>query len=105
MRPLGVAAEEGDGAEVANGTSPLDPSDDGGPILNPDTDGDYLYDVDEAYHGTDPNNPDTDYDGLSDYDEVLIHVTNPLNGDTDGDGVGDGSEVAAGTNPGDPTSF
>ncbi len=41
-----------------------------------DSDADYLPDVDEAAHGTDPNNPDTDADSYLDGDEVLAG-TNP----------------------------
>ena len=81
----------GDGDEVANGTDPLDPSDDLPPV---DTDGDGLFDDDETdIWGTDPANPDTDGDGLSDGDEVLVFGTDPLAEDTDGDDLSDGEEV------------
>ena len=58
-----------------------------------DSDGDGLFDRDEAVLGTDPYNPDTDGDGLSDGDEVFRHKSDPLNPDTDGDGLSDGAEV------------
>jgi hypothetical protein len=59
---------------------------------NPDTDGDDLWDVDEAKVGTDPTNPDTDGDGLWDGRECRIG-TDPSSRDTDGDGLWDGQEV------------
>ena len=58
-----------------------------------DSDGDGLYDKDEAGIGTDPYNPDTDGDGLSDGDEYLKIKTDPLNPDSDLDGLKDGAEV------------
>ena len=58
-----------------------------------DSDGDGLFDKDEAAIGTDPYNPDTDGDGLSDGDEVFKYKTDPLNPDTDFDGLKDGAEV------------
>ena len=74
---------------------------------NPDTDGDGLSDGDEhfARNGfqTDPLNPDTDFDGLKDGAEVLTYKTNPLDIDTDKGGVSDGHEVIEdSTNPLDP---
>lgn len=74
---------------------------------NPDTDGDGLSDGDEHYarngHQTDPLNPDTDFDGLKDGAEVLTYKTNPLDPDTDKGGVSDGHEVIEdATNPLDP---
>jgi|GEM_PF-7097285 len=55
--------------------------------LNPDSDGDGLWDGDEVrVYGTNPLNPDSDEDGLSDYDEVIIYYTDPMNPDTDSDG-------------------
>ena len=74
---------------------------------NPDTDGDGLSDGDEHYarngHQTDPLNPDTDFDGLKDGAEVLTYTTNPLDPDTDKGGVSDGHEVIEdATNPLDP---
>ncbi len=91
----------GDGVEVANGTDPLDPTDD---VPPGDTDGDGLLDNDEVnVYGTDPFNPDSDGDGLTDGDEVLVHFTDPNLVDTDGGTIGDGVEVANGTDPLDPT--
>ena len=58
-----------------------------------DSDGDGLFDKDEAAIGTDPYNPDTDGDGLSDGDEVFKQKTDPLNPDSDFDGLKDGAEV------------
>jgi hypothetical protein len=86
-----------DGTEVANGTDPLDPSDDL-PSGSVDSDGDGLTDAQEATYGTDPNNPDTDGDGLTDGQEVNTYGTNPLKADTDGDGISDGDEVSGATN-------
>lgn len=64
-----------------------------------DSDRDGLTDEQEAILGTDPLNPDTDGDGLFDYEEVNIYNTDPLNPDTDGDGYSDGEEVENGFNP------
>lgn len=71
---------------------------------NPDTDGDGLSDGDEVFkYKTDPLNPDTDFDGLKDGAEILTYKTNPLDIDTDKGGVSDGHEVIEdGTNPLDP---
>lgn len=72
--------------------------------FNPDTDGDGLSDGDEHFKiKTDPLNPDSDFDGLKDGAEVLTYKTNPLDIDTDKGGVSDGHEVIEdGTNPLDP---
>ena len=75
---------------------------------NPDTDGDGLSDGDEHFarygNATDPLNPDTDFDGLKDGAEVLTYKTNPLEIDTDKGGVSDGHEVIEdSTNPLDPS--
>lgn len=63
-----------------------------------DTDGDGLYDNEEA-----PGNVlamDSDGDGLSDFDEVKAHVpSNPSLADSDGDGVSDRAEKERGTDP------
>ena len=71
---------------------------------NPDTDGDGLSDGNEVFKTkTDPLNPDSDFDGLKDGAEVLTYKTNPLDIDTDKGGVSDGHEVIEdGTNPLDP---
>lgn len=64
-----------------------------------DSDNDGLSDEEEASFGTDLLNPDTDGDGLFDREEIKIYKTDPLNPDTDGDGFLDGNEVKAGYNP------
>lgn len=64
-----------------------------GVVGDKDSDGDGLFDLEEAALGTNPNNPDTDGDGINDGDEVKLTHTNPLNDDTDGDGEKDGDEV------------
>jgi hypothetical protein len=64
-----------------------------------DSDNDGLSDEEEAFYGTDPLNPDTDGDGLFDREEIFIYGTDPLNPDTDGDGFLDGDEVKSGYNP------
>jgi len=91
-----------------------------------DTDGDGLFDAQEATLGTDPNNSDTDGDGHKDGDEVkngynpagvgklplidtdkdglldaqeVYYGTDPNNSDTDGDGHKDGDEVKNGYSP------
>lgn len=67
-----------------------------------DSDGDGLYDSEEAQYRTDPLDPDTDDDGLSDGQEVNRYETDPLNPDTDFDGLKDGAEVNTHkTNPSD----
>lgn len=58
-----------------------------------DSDGDGLFDREEAELGTDPFDPDTDKDGLTDFQEVRVFKTDPLNPDTDYDGLTDGAEV------------
>lgn len=49
----------------------------------------------------DPNGVrvDTDGDGLYDWDEANVYFTDPARSDTDGDAVSDGEEVYNGTNP------
>lgn len=71
-------------------------------LVEKDTDGDGLTDVEEKEMGTDPRKPDTDSDGLSDKDEVEIYQTNPVNPDTDKDEVLDGIEVRRGDDPNGP---
>ena len=86
----------GDGAEVASGSDPLDPSD----PRPGDTDGDGISDETEILDlGTNPLASDSDRDGLTDRAEVEQYGTDPLVADTDGDGVSDGLEVARGTDP------
>ena len=48
----------------------------GGLAASVDTDGDGLYDAEEALLATDPNNPDTDGDGYTDLSE-LLNLYNP----------------------------
>jgi hypothetical protein len=80
-----------DGAEVT-GTPATDP-------LGPDTDADDFpwdsgsttWDHQETALGTSPINPDTDGDGLYDGWEVALGL-NPLVADSDSDGTGDGQE-------------
>ncbi|NUN13803.1 MAG: VWA domain-containing protein [Myxococcales bacterium] len=64
-----------------------------------DTDGDGLFDEDEAIYGSDPTMVDTDSDGLGDYEEVLVHGTSPAHDDTDEDGLLDPWEITWGTDP------
>lgn len=68
-----------------------------------DTDGDGLYNYEEAGFGTDIYKKDTDGDGLSDYDETRKWNTDPNKYDTDGDGRSDGEEVAEGYDPNSKT--
>ena len=89
--PLAADSDGGgtpDGTELASGTDPLDPADDG-----LDTDGDGLTDLEEASLGTDPHQADTDGDTLSDGQEVLVEGTDPLLADTDDDGLDDAEEL------------
>jgi thiol-disulfide isomerase/thioredoxin len=65
-----TACSSPSGGSSASGGAPNVPAD-------LDSDGDYLPDVDEAKHGTDPKKPDTDGDTYLDGDEVLVG-TNPL---------------------------
>jgi Bacterial TSP3 repeat len=128
--------------EMDQGTDPDDPNDHPAEFPkddsanNPgsqrlDTDGDGLFDDDEAdVYGTDPRDADSDNDGASDGDEVFnetdpltaddqtradsdgdglfdvdetkLYGTNPSEADTDGDGVIDGAEDDNGTDPNDP---
>ncbi|MEM9003752.1 MAG: hypothetical protein AAGE59_09540, partial [Cyanobacteria bacterium P01_F01_bin.86] len=68
-------------------------------ILDLDSDGDGISDVNEFRYGTDPFESDTDGDGLSDFDEVMVYNTSPLVSDTDGDGVSDADEILSGADP------
>lgn len=101
---FGVEGTSGDVDSDGDGLYDNDEARLGTDPFNPDTDGDGLSDGDEVFkYNTDPLNPDSDFDGLSDGAEVLIYGTNPLNPDTDGGGVSDGHEVLEdGTNPLDP---
>ena len=81
--------DAGGGAGVDAGT---------GPERDVDTDGDGVFDREEAANGTDPSAPDTDGDGLTDGEEVDLGTDGALV-DTDGDGHLDSSEVITGTNP------
>ena len=75
----------------------LVPAETGGEAV--DTDGDGLFDAEEADLGTDPSDPDSDDDGLADYSEVKSESgpCDPLAADTDGDLLGDADEKALGT--------
>ena len=71
--------------------------------LNPDTDGGYATDGEEAIAGTDPFDPtddlaDSDGDGMTDYWEEQ-EGADMFNPDTDGDGVLDGEEYDNGMDP------
>ena len=99
-----VAAGPGDVDSDGDGLFDKDEAIIGTDPYNPDTDGDGLSDGDEHFKQlTDPLNPDTDFDGLKDGAEVLTYKTNPLDIDTDKGGVSDGHEVIEdSTNPLDP---
>jgi len=64
-----------------------------------DSDQDGLSDTQEQVLGTNSANSDTDGDGLFDGEEANAYHTNPLKADTDGDGIPDGLEVKQGTDP------
>ena len=66
-----------------------------------DSDGDGLFDSEEAELGLDPNSDDTDGDGLVDGAEAG-HGADPLLPDTDEDGYTDRDEVYTGHDPADP---
>ena len=57
-----------------------------------DSDADGLSTSEEAKLGTDPLNPDTDGDRIWDGEEVSMFGTLPLDSDTDGDGMTDGAD-------------
>ena len=90
---------------------------DTGYILPVDTDGDGVYDHEDAFPGDPDESVDTDGDGTGDNadtdddddgltdDEEAILGTNALLADTDGDGHSDGDEVDWGTDPRNPGSF
>lgn len=86
-----------DGVEVANGTNPLNPSDDSN---GTDSDNDGLTDAAEMMLGTDPNDADSDDDGVIDGAEPGLRSdddgdgkTGALDPDSDGDGIKDGTEM------------
>lgn len=99
-----VGAGPGDVDSDGDGLYDKDEAGIGTDPFNPDTDGDGLSDGDEVFNqNTDPLNPDSDFDGLKDGAEVLVYTTNPLDPDTDQGGVSDGHEVIEdGTDPLDP---
>jgi len=68
-----------------------------------DTDWDWADDLAETAYGTDPRARDSDADGLWDGEELFDYGTDPLWWDTDGDGVGDWAEAAFGMDPLLPT--
>lgn len=104
VAPVFQVAQGGDIDSDGDGLFDRDEAAIGTDPYNPDTDGDGLSDGDEVFkYKTDPLNPDSDFDGLKDGAEILTYKTNPLNVDTDGGGVSDGHEVIEdGTNPLDP---
>ena len=67
--------------------------------LDPDYDG--LDNSSEMVYGTNPDNPDSDGDGLWDGQEACLLTTNPNDEDSDDDGDNDGVEVYAFSNPKD----
>lgn len=93
-----------DGAGVAAGAYQLNIL----PLV--DSDGDGLYDFEEAELGTDPDSADTDGDGIVDGDEAGTETssgvgTDPLDADSDDDGLSDGVELNdRGTDPLDADS-
>jgi Bacterial TSP3 repeat len=64
--------------------------------LNPDTDGDGLWDNRERDFGSSPLSPDTDGDNVPDLREVIVG-TSPYMADTDWDGTSDYDEIRANT--------
>lgn len=98
----------GDFIEVqyeASGFDPLDPNKPTVKCVNPgvDTDGDGLFDCEEAFLKTDPLNPDTDGDLTLDNTEVRTGL-NPLDptdamGDINKDGILNQHEVQIGLSP------
>ena len=57
-----------------------------------DSDADGLTDSEEVQLGTDPLNPDTDGDRIWDGEEVNMFSTIPVDSDSDGDGMMDGAD-------------
>jgi hypothetical protein len=90
------ASPDGDDSDNSGGGQPGDSV----PTVQVDTDGDGLYDDEEAAIGSDPNNTDSDQDGIPDGEEVNVFGSSPISMDTDGDGLPDYNEVAQwGTDP------
>ena len=73
-------------------------------FVNADSDGDGLFDYQEARLGTDPWDSDTDNDGLNDGSEVNVFGSDPTLLDTDQDKLFDEQEQVYGTNPLSPDS-
>ncbi|MEA3272189.1 MAG: hypothetical protein U9P90_00805 [Patescibacteria group bacterium] len=71
--------EEDEEPETATST-PEEPEEEGPEIIEIDTDGDGLTDVEERVYGSDITDPDTDGDGHLDGHEVF-HLYNPAGGD------------------------
>ena len=92
----GAAAETGGQAEAAAEAATTTQT------VVSDSDNDGLSDEKEQALGTDYLNPDTDGDKLFDREEAEVYKTNPLVKDTDGDGFEDGAEVQAGYDPNGP---
>lgn len=104
-----VSGSENSGSGASNGSDSPGGSNGGGqpgnsvPVVQVDTDGDGLYDDEEAAYGSDPNTVDSDQDELSDGEEVHVYGSSPTSNDTDGDGLPDYNEVMQqGTDPANP---
>jgi murein DD-endopeptidase MepM/ murein hydrolase activator NlpD len=79
--------------EANAGSNPNDPASFPGASGSVDSDFDNLSDGDEQFYGVDPLNPDSDGDGVYDGDEVHVYLTSPAFPDTDDDGLSDGLEI------------
>jgi gliding motility-associated-like protein len=102
-----------DGAEITDGSDPLNSCDPNPLALaSNDCDTDGLDNANENLNGTDPSNPDTDGDGINDGSEVS-GSSNPLDpcdpninalasNDCDGDGLDNAGELTAGTDNTNP---
>ena len=133
--PVGTSDCDGDGLTYDEETTGIDdpatPANPNGETTDPmdeDTDGDGIFDGQEALDGTNPNNDcdsvggtplgnsDCDNDGLTNDEETTGvddpstpanpngNTTDPNVVDTDGDGISDGQEALDGTNPNDSCS-